>query len=302
MHEHHHLHHDTGAARSRLDETQAVCAVTGDIVVKAEAEELGHVRNYESKAYYFCCPTCVQLFDKNPKKYSDAAHEANNLTLVEKEHLVDSVWAFRFTAGEQLSWIPGQFVRVELDHPQPDKEGTKRWFTVSSAPYEGIVQITTRITDSTFKKALGALPIGGHVRLLEEPSGDFVWQDSNRSLIFVAGGIGVTPFYSMLKQRSHDRASLDATLIYASRTDDIPFRDELDRWAASSGLDVRYVIGTHLTVDVLKGLVPEVNDSLVYVSGPEPIVETLGGQLTDAGLPKEQLKQDFFPNYDETNY
>ena len=66
------------------------------------------------------------------------------LKLIEKEHLVDNVWAFRFKPSEPLVWTAGQYVRVELPHENPDGEGVKRWFTNSAAPYEGILQITTR--------------------------------------------------------------------------------------------------------------------------------------------------------------
>ena len=71
------------------------------------------------------------------------------LRLKEKEHLADNIWAFRFTPGQPLSWTPGQFIRIEIPHDNPDKEGTKRWFTISSTPHDGFMQITTRITFSS---------------------------------------------------------------------------------------------------------------------------------------------------------
>ncbi len=97
------------------------------------------------------------------------------MKLKEKENLIDNAWAFRFKPSQPLAWTAGQFIRVELPHDDPDDEGIKRWFTISSAPYEGIVQITTRVTDSTFKQALAALPVGGGLHLIEEPDGDFIW-------------------------------------------------------------------------------------------------------------------------------
>jgi ferredoxin-NADP reductase len=225
------------------------------------------------------------------------------LKLIEKEQLVDNVWAFRFQPDEPLVWTAGQYIQVELAHEQPDDEGTQRWFTVSSAPFEGIVQITTRVTDSTFKQALAALPVGGELSLLAAAEGDFVWPDSDRPLVFVAGGIGITPFRSMLKQRAHDQLPLKVTLIYGGRTADLPFKAELDAWAQQdANLTIHYVVGEPLTAAGLTKLEPELNNSLVYVSGPEPMVEALNAQLEAAGLPQEQLKGDFFPNYNETNY
>ncbi len=225
------------------------------------------------------------------------------LTLVHKAHLVDNIWAFRFEPAEPLNWIPGQYIRVELAHDHPDAEGTRRWFTVSSAPYEGLIQITTRVTQSTFKQALAALPVGGHLPLIEPPEGDFTWPETSRPRIFVAGGIGVTPYHSILKQRQHDHQPLDVTLIYGGRTADLPFRAEFDQWAAADPLlKVQYVVGQPLTAGGLLQLAPQLKEALVYLSGPEPMIEALGDQLKAAGLPESQLKQDFFPNYTEANY
>jgi ferredoxin-NADP reductase/YHS domain-containing protein len=314
-HEHHH-HHDDNAAVIP-PERQAVCVVTGDTVDKQEAETLGHVREYNGQKYYFCCNTCVQLFDKNPEQYAEPkedhihlGHEhhhhiptSGTLRLKEKEHLTDNVWAFRFEPDESLSWIAGQFIRVELPHDNPDDEGTKRWFTVSSAPYEDIVQITTRVTDSSFKQALANLPVGGELHLIEKPDGDFVWEDSDKPLVFVAGGIGVTPIRSILKQRMHESLPLNVTLIYGNRTDAIVFKDEFDGYAAQDDeFNVQYVTGEPLTAANLTELVPNLNFSPVYISGPEPMVEALSNELKAAGLPEAQLKQDFFPNYNEANY
>ena len=305
MHNHEHHHHDTTPAdSSSIDEnTQAICIVTGDVVNKQEAETAGHTRDYNGKKYYFCCNTCVQLFDKNPEKYTGHHNLAMGIELIEKEHLVDNIWAFRFEPTTSLEWIAGQFIRIEVPHDNPDKEGTKRWFTVSSAPYEGIVQITTRLTDSTFKQALAALPIGERLPLLEEPNGDFVWEDSDKPLVFVAGGIGVTPFRSILKQRAHKGLPLNVTLIYGNRSDAIVFKDEFDTYAQTDpDFKVHYAIGEPLSPATIAGRVPQLNSSLVYVSGPEPMVKALSRQLQDAGLPKEQVKTDEFPNYTGANY
>lgn len=226
------------------------------------------------------------------------------LTLIEKEHLIDNIWAFRFQPSEPLVWTAGQFVRVELPHDTPDHEGTKRWFTNSAAPYEGILQITTRVTQSTFKQALSKLEPGDTaLQLIEEPAGDFVWQDASRPIVFVAGGIGVTPFRSILKQRFYEKQPLDVTLVYGGRTKDLPFQDELQAWqAVDPNLKVEYVIGAPLTAESLNERLPDFNQALVYLSGPEPMVEALGKELQQHGLPETQLKQDFFPNYNETNY
>lgn len=227
----------------------------------------------------------------------------STLKLIRKTHLTSDVWTFQFQAHPAISWTAGQFIRVELPHPGPDGEGTKRWFTVSAAPYEKYPAISTRITSTTFKQALVNLPEEGELKLLETPDGDFTWEDSALPRVFVAAGIGITPFRSMIMQRAHDHQPLPVTLVYANRTDEVPFRDELDAVAAANPqFQVHYLTGGLLTPGRLTELVPDIAGSLVYVSGAEPMVETLGDGLRAAGLPEAQIKQDFFPNYTEKNY
>lgn len=217
--------------------------------------------------------------------------------------MVDNIWAFRFEAQEPIPWTPGQFIRVELSHDNPDDEGTKRWFTISSTPHDGYIQITTRVTDTTFKQALAALPIGGTINLVERPDGDFVWQESDKPLVFVAGGIGITPFYSMLKNRGHSGQPVSATLIYNGRTDDLPFKADFNEASKRHPeFHVHYIIGEQLTVDKLTKLVPELAQSEVYVSGPEPMVEALGEQLRANGISDQNLHEDFFPHYNKDTY
>ena len=302
-HDHEHHHHHDAPTEPIPEDRQVFCPVIGDVIDILEAKNLGHYRDYNGKRIYLCCATCVQLFDKHPEKYVHHHDATVQLTLVEKENLVDNIWAFRFKPTQPLTWIAGQFIRVELDHDNPDDEGIKRFFTISSAPYDEIVQITTRVTNSTFKQALAALPIGGVLSMIKEPDGDFVWRDSDKPHVLVAGGIGITPFRSILKQRAHDNKPLNATLIYSGRDENLPFKDEFNVWAADHPeFIVKYVIGERLTAEKIAELQPTINESLVYVSGPEPMVETLGHQLKAAGLPDGQLQQDFFPNYNESNF
>lgn len=231
------------------------------------------------------------------------ASQRVRLSLSEKQQVAGNAWSFRFTPSQPLTWRAGQYIWVELPHEHPDAEGTRRWFTISSAPYEQIVQITTRITDSSFKQALQALPMGGELELLEKPDGDFVWQDSPLPLVFVAGGIGITAFHSILKQRIHDNLPLTVTLVYGNRDTDIPFKDELEQWATDNPqFKIHYATGMPLTTESLLEIEPNLNQSLVYISGPEPMVKALGDTLMHQGLPQSQLRLDALPHYSQQNF
>lgn len=228
---------------------------------------------------------------------------AATLILREKEHLIDDVWAFRFTPSEPKTWIAGQYMSVELPHNNPDGKGTKRWFTISSAPFERIMQITTRLTNSSFKQALAALPIGGELLLLDEPHGTFIWQDSDKPLVFVAGGIGITSIRSIFRQRAHDNLPLNAQLIYGNRTEAIVFKEEFDHYAAHDpNFTVRYVVGEPITAAKLAELLPDLHHSIVYASGPTMMVKTLADELIATGFPANQFKEDAYPSYSSKNY
>lgn len=226
------------------------------------------------------------------------------LKLIDKQPMIDNVWAFVFEPEEPQEYTAGQYVRVRLDHDNPDDEGPKRFFTNSAPPYEGVIQITTRLTDSTFKQALSGLQVGDdRMELIKPPEGDFTWRDTDKPIVFVAAGIGVTPYYSILLQRVHDGKPIPSTLLYAGRNELLPWRHEFAALEeANPEFKVVYMIGEPVTPENLQRHFPDLNESLIYLSGPEPMVEDVGEALKKNGLPEDQLMQDWFPNYSSENY
>jgi ferredoxin-NADP reductase len=187
-----------------------------------------------------------------------------------------------------------------LPHAADDR-GQERWFTVASAPFEGEVMITTRLTapkGSTFKSALQALKIGDTIQA-DGPEGDFVVGDQSAPYVFIAGGIGITPFHSILKEADRAGVKLKATLIYGNRDKNIVFKDELDAFASRNpGLAVHYLVDPErINEESVKKLVPDLSVPLFYVSGPEPMVKAIAEMLEKIGVPKERLKLDDFPGY-----
>ena len=223
---------------------------------------------------------------------------ASTLRLIRKQHEASNIWSFVFEPSQSLTWTAGQFIRVGLPHANPDSEGTQRSFTIASAPYERHIQISTRITTSSFKQALSSLAPGGTLNLLDPPAGDFIWP-AGRPFVFVAQGIGITPFYSMVKQRLHEQQPTDATLLYTNLTSDIPFQAELERWSKHHAeLKIAHHQRPFTAADIAR-LAPHYREANIYVSGPGPLIELL---LPPYNLPINQLKQDTFPNYDVSAY
>src|ERR671931_2507347 len=103
--------------------------------------------------------------------------------------------------GEEVDFAPGQYFFVTLpDLGYQDDKGLRRHITVVTSPNEkGVLGFATRMRDSAFKRSLRELPVGTEVEV-EPPKGTFALpEDSSRPLVFVAGGIGITVFRSMLR-------------------------------------------------------------------------------------------------------
>lgn len=220
---------------------------------------------------------------------------AMDLVFHHKHHLAGTAWMFHFQPERPLIWTAGQFIRIEIPHANPDAEGTKRQFTIASAPHEAFVAIATRVTGSTFKQALSALEPGAQIRLLDMPAGDFVWHDSPRPLVFAAQGIGITPFRSMLADRAHHGLPLSAELHYANIAPGVPFADELQ---AYPGLKLE-LHDVPITATLLAQHIADLAARLIYIAGPKALIPLLG---PPHNVPANHIWHDQFPNYARAQY
>ncbi|MDY0145970.1 MAG: FAD-dependent oxidoreductase [Kiritimatiellia bacterium] len=223
------------------------------------------------------------------------------LLLKSKQSEGPGVMSYIFEAAAPLIWKAGQFLHFVLHHEPTDNRGSDRWFTIASAPSEKSVMLTTRLMEqkgSTFKLALEDLKPGDAIEM-SDLDGDFVVEDLTAHYVFIAGGIGITPIRSILKELDHAGQSISATLLYANRDEHVAFREELDHFAQHNPKLKIHDVTAPQRVDaaLIKDLVPDLKIPLFYVSGPEPMVEQLGQMLKDLGVPTDHLKQDWFPGY-----
>jgi ferredoxin-NADP reductase len=222
------------------------------------------------------------------------------LTLVETRRDTSDTRTFFFTGSPTPQWKAGQYICYKLPHPDPDDRGIERYFSISTAPHEGRVAITCRFAEksSSFKRALGALPMGGKIEA-QAPEGDFCVDQVAKPLVFIAGGIGITPFRAILLDLERRGQPLNVRLLYANRNDEVVFRDELESIRARHrDLKIEYLIGENkLDGGAIRKAVPDLAAAKVYVSGPEPMVESMDKTLENLGLRKEEIMNDFFPGY-----
>jgi ferredoxin-NADP reductase len=223
------------------------------------------------------------------------------LKLARRKAESPGIESFIFKPEESLVWRAGQFLHYVLNHAPTDDRGSDRWFTIASAPYERYVMLTTRFTSqhsSTFKKTLKTLKPGDLIEI-SDLDGDFILNDPRKPYVFIAGGIGITPFRSILKQAEHEGKKLRVQLIYANRKTIAAYKKELEAMAQRNlNFKIHYLFSPQrIDEETIKALVPDLKTPLFYVSGPEPMVESVGKMLQQIGIPKKRIKQDWFPGY-----
>jgi ferredoxin-NADP reductase len=233
-----------------------------------------------------------------------------NVILDHTKDETENIRTFYFQPPKKVDYTAGQFIEMHLPHKNPDERGDKHWFTLSSSPSEELLSITTKFAgekSSTFKKKLFSLKPGAEVDM-SDPMGDFVLPKLVQTpLIWVAGGIGLTPFHSMMKWLADTGEQRNIKFIYGVRNEDeIVFQDTMK----AAGVHATIVVGEpsptwggetgRLSAEMILGLTKPSEDALIYISGPEPMVESLEKQFHAAGIKKNQLVLDFFPNYENT--
>jgi ferredoxin-NADP reductase len=213
--------------------------------------------------------------------------------------------------GATVSFRAGQYFWVTLlDPPYDDEKGPKRHISVVTSPNDhGVLGLCTRLRDSAFKRSLAELPVGAEVEV-EEPKGQFLLpEETDRPLVFVAGGIGITVFRCMLLFITESGLPYEVTLLYSNRDrESTAFFDELTELEAAHP-NVRVVftmtddpswqgetrrIDEELLRDRLDG---DLGSYRYLVAGPPAMVEGMEQVLADAGVPADSVLAGRFSGY-----
>lgn len=230
--------------------------------------------------------------------------------IADKKEVATGTLQVTFQVNEEVSFKPGQYIFVTLKNaPYPDERGNKRHFSIVNSPDErGIITITTRLRDSGFKKNLHQLAIGTEVEL-GPIAGSFVLpDDTSKPLICIAGGIGITPYMSMLRYEKTHNLGHKITLVYSNRDQNSSaFLSELESFAKTLP-NFKLILtmtedpswqGEKRRIDAnfIKEYFPEVNANNYFVVGPPPMVEAIQKSLREAGVDIENMVVENFTGY-----
>ena len=235
------------------------------------------------------------------------------VTLKGREEIAEGTMAFHFEKPAGFSFKPGQAIDVILvEPPTTDAQSTRHTFSIVSAPFQDELVVATRMRDSAFKRALKSLPVGSPAKL-EGPFGSLtLHNDRARPAVFIAGGIGITPFMSILRQAAKGQLPQRLLLLYSNRRpEDAAFLAELQQleqqnknfrlvatmtemskssrpWEGEAGL---------INEDLVKRVASDLPAPIYYLAGPPAMVEGMRQTLNRASINDDDIRSEEFFGY-----
>jgi ferredoxin-NADP reductase len=233
--------------------------------------------------------------------------------LLNRVEVAQDTMAFHFEKPMGFDFKPGQSVDLTLmNPPETDAEGNTRTFSIASAPFENQLMFATRMRGTAFKSSLKTLAIGTTVKM-DSAMGSFtLHKNAAKPAVFLAGGIGITPFFSMVRQADHDHAPHKLQLFCSNRRpEDTPFLDilqELEKsdpnfqlictmtdmtkstkeWKGETGLVDKGMLSRHLTT--LQG-------PIYYIAGPPAMVADVRKMLVASDVDEDDIRTEDFAGY-----
>ncbi len=255
----------------------------------------------------------LALLVGNVFSYAVSPKRKHMLTLTEKHVVSSDIYDFSFMPDHPVSFLPGQYLEWTLAHEKSDGRGNRRYFTIASSPTEQNVHLGVKFYEpaSSFKKRLQGMESGETI-LAGQLAGDFTLpSDQTKKLVFIAGGIGITPFRSMVKYITDTGEKRDAVLFYSNRTRaEISYREVFDEANAVWGLKTIYAFTDEASpvtmpneakgrvdVSLIERVVPDYRERTFYISGTHAMVSAFKKTLNELGVPRAQIKTDFFPGF-----
>jgi ferredoxin-NADP reductase len=233
--------------------------------------------------------------------------------LLSRVEVAEGTMAFHFERPSQFDFRPGQSADLTLfNPPETDSEGNTRTFSIASSPFEDELMFVTRMRDTAFKRSLKKVPLGTGVKI-ERATGSFtLHKNTGKPSVFLAGGIGITPFLSMVRQADHDRLQHKLYLFYSNRRpEDAAFLQALqalgssnpnfelistmtdmthsrNQWNGPTGFIDHAMLASHLA---------SLEGPIYYVAGPPAMVAGMRKMLVEAGVDEDDIRTEEFGGY-----
>lgn len=241
----------------------------------------------------------------DPKQYT--------ICFKSKEKIAKDTFSFFFERPEEFEFLPGQYNRWTLPLTATDKRGSSRFFTISSSPSKKeTLIITTKMIQSDFKKALSELKEGDEIKIFG-PMGNFVFDETNtKPRVLIAGGIGITPYHSMITYAASKNLTIPITLLVSfSIPEEMIFFEEFKKIEDEhNNIKIVYSITkpedsqiqwhgekNRITDEMIKKYVPNITNQFFYVVGPPPMEETITKLLKNLGIFEENIFTEAFTGY-----
>ncbi len=231
------------------------------------------------------------------------------LTLERIEQSAVDSYDFVFRSPGKLAFQAGQYLEWTLGLDRSDNRGNRRYFTVASAPTEQSIRLGVKFypTSSAFKRALGAMKTGSTIHATQL-AGDFILPANPEAKIaFLAGGIGITPFRSMLQYLVDRKEARPIVVLYGTEgQQDIAYRDVLDAAWRELGIKTLHAVAHgaepgqysgFIDERLVRAAIPDYLERTFYISGPQAMVKALHAKLRAMGVRRSKIKVDYFPGF-----
>ncbi len=235
------------------------------------------------------------------------------LRLKQKIQIAPDTYDFIFAVPRRLAFAPGQYMEWTLGHADPDTRGNRRYFTMASSPTEDALRVGIKFPKdhSSYKRSMLAMDENSEI-VAAQIAGDFTLPaDPNLKCVFIAGGIGITPFRSMIKYLLDTHQKRSITLIFANPTvHDVVYKDVWDDARRQLRAKIVYTLTDmnrvptgwtgevgHIDARMIQDAVPDYRDCVFYISGPNRMVNAVKDVLASMNVSQSRIKSDFFPGF-----
>jgi len=217
--------------------------------------------------------------------------------------------SFRFLPDEKINFIPGQFLQLIFDEGNRKNKDLNKYLSFSCSPQKPYIEVTKRLSESKFSNKLISLNKGEEI-LIQGPLGNVVFKQEMKNVVFLIGGIGITPVISILEYICDKKLNTNALVFYSNRTEeDIAFREELNALCGiNENIKLIYTVTDCTPKDdaclfgfIDKGLIEakaiDLPKRTIFIYGPPGMVTAMKGLCFDLGCEKENVHVESFIGY-----